>query len=152
MITSSTQPRRTMIQRALAAGAWALFACSSPTSTPPTTSGPNDAAVLDPSELIVRLSPAEQATFCDWAAQQYGGYGHTVVCDAGSRAGNSSTAGADQAMCVMGVQHLAAIRPACPATIGDVMACTQWEIQNPCLDTAAGPAGCQVLGSAACAQ
>lgn len=127
----------------------AFLACSSPTTT---TTGPTDGGSLDISKLVVDLSLAEQAAFCDWDAQQYGGYGQMVVCDSGARAGSSSEAGTNQAMCVMGLQMLASTRPSCPATVGDGMACVQWEVQNPCAGTAAGPAGCQVLGSAACAQ
>jgi hypothetical protein len=112
----------------------------------------SDGATPDTSKLVIDLSPAEQAAVCDWSAQQYGGYGHMAVCDAGARAGSSSGPGTDQAMCVMALQHLASIRPTCTATVGDAMACSQWEIQNPCAGTAAGPAGCQVLGSPACAQ
>jgi hypothetical protein len=139
-----------MLGTAIGSASFALFACS---STPTTTStGPVDGASLDTSKLVVNLSPSEQAAYCDWAAQQYGGYGHMAVCDAGTHAGNSSQAGTDQAACVAGLQHLASIRPSCPATVGDGMACAQWEITNPCAGTAAGPAGCQVLGSAACAQ
>jgi hypothetical protein len=139
-----------MARKAFISVSCALLACSSPTTT--TSTGPIDGATLDTSKIVVNLSPAEQATFCDWDAQQYGGYGHMVVCDAGAKAGSSSEPGTDQAMCVMGLQHLAGIRPTCSATVGDGMACVQWEIQNPCADTAVGPPGCQVLGSAACAQ
>jgi hypothetical protein len=149
MAVVATSTKR-VIARPIALASFALLACSSPTTT--TSTGPFDGASLDTSKLAVNLSPTEQAAFCDWAAQQYGGYGHKAVCDAGAKAGSSSQAGTNQAMCVMGLQHLAIIRPTCPATVGDGMTCVQWEIQNPCMDTAAGPAGCQVLGSAACAQ
>jgi hypothetical protein len=139
-----------MVRRAFRSVFAALVACSSPSTT--TSTGPIDGASLDTSQLVVDLSPAEQAAFCDWDAQQYGGYGQMAVCDAGAKAGSSSEPGSDQAMCVMGLQHLASIRPTCPATVGDGMACIRWEIQNPCAGTAAGPPGCQVLGSVACAQ
>ena len=138
------------LRTALRSAPCALLACSSSTTAPST--GPVDGASLDTSKLVISLSPAEQAALCDWDARQYGGYGNMVVCDAGAKAGSSSEPGTDQAMCVMGVQHLASVRPTCPATVGDVMACIQFEIQSPCAGTDSGPHGCQVLGAVACAQ
>ena len=150
MTSSAGKLVQRALRTALTSAPSALLACSSSTTT--TSTGPVDGASLDPSKLVISLSPAEQAAFCDWDAQQYGGYGHMVVCDAGAKAGSSSEPGTDQAMCVMGVQHLASIRPTCPATVGDVMACVQFEIQNPCAGTDSGPSGCQVLGAVDCAQ
>ncbi|HEY4012035.1 MAG TPA: hypothetical protein VGM06_01745 [Polyangiaceae bacterium] len=139
-----------MLRIAFMAASAALVACSSSPAAPSMV--PADGATLDPSLVLVNLSPAQQAEACDWAAQQYGGYGHMAVCDAGTMAGNTSGPGTDQATCVMGVQQFASARPTCPATVGDDMACVQWEIQNPCAGTATGPTGCQVLASTACAQ
>jgi hypothetical protein len=59
------------------AAATLTLACSGGAST----SGPN----VDPSKQVVGLSMSDLQVVCDWTAQDWGGYGGQLVCEAGSR-------------------------------------------------------------------
>jgi hypothetical protein len=69
------------------------------------------------STALGSLTAQQQASLCDWVAQQYGGYGHSAPCgDAGSKDGPST-----QAECVGSLGSLSG----CPATVGQVSSCLQ---------------------------
>jgi hypothetical protein len=100
-----------------------LAACSSGSSG---SSGPN----VDSSKRVAMLSTDEQKTVCDWIAQQWGGYGHSVTCDAGG--GFSvmiSAPWTNQTGCLA---QFAQVPAGCPATVGQASACYQQGAQTAC--------------------
>ena len=64
--------RAAMVFLAAAAVAPFAFGCSSPSSSGPSRSG------LDESLKLGAATPAQFAQLCDWAANLYGGYGHSI--------------------------------------------------------------------------
>jgi hypothetical protein len=117
----------------------ALAALSTACGTSPaSSSGPP----LDPSKKLSALSTSELGAFCDWTAQQEGGYGKTTYCEAN---GAPLYAPTDQATCVMELsQH--ASEPDCSATVGQWTPCVQWLDANFCDTTPATlPAECSVI-------
>jgi hypothetical protein len=109
------------------ASVWFVFPVACGTSPPSaSSSGPP----VDASKTLAELSPSEMAAFCDWVARQEGGYGATILCDAG--AGTASLeAPQDQATCVTELSQHAA-EPNCSATVGQWTSCVDWLDANWC--------------------
>jgi hypothetical protein len=97
---------------------------------------------VDPSKNFSDLSASEMQAFCDWLAQQEGGYGSTTQCDASNV---PLEAPQDQAMCVTEFfQH--ASEPGCSGTVGQWTTCIDWLDANWCTPTpATRPAECNVI-------
>jgi hypothetical protein len=111
-------------------------------TSPP--SGSSSGPPVDPSKTLAELSSSEMGTFCDWVAQQEGGYGATISCHAGTGTG-SLEAPQDQTTCVTELsQH--ASEPNCSATVGQWATCVDWLDANWCTTTPSMmPAECAVL-------
>src|SRR5580658_8451039 len=77
-----------------------------------------DAALpdIDGGARVVMLSPAQQATLCDWAVAEWGGYGTTVPCGGGINRTNP----ANQTDCVMGNEPT---NPDCSLTVSQLETC-----------------------------
>jgi len=137
-----SKPRLKAVSAAMAAMGL-LAACGSGVSQP---------VELNPNARAASLSAGEQALLCDWIAQQFGGYGHTISCDGGE----TSLAGPqDQATCVsqymQGFSQPDARFAACTATVGQVQSCLQWTFQNACGGSAgSAPSACAVTQGPAC--
>jgi hypothetical protein len=102
------------------------FACSS--SSPST---------VDPSKKLNTLSTGDQESLCDWTAQEQGGYGTIITCDAASTDLEVET---DQAKCIADVSpHFS--QPTCTANVGDWMTCVKWRLSNWCSATPPVPTG-----------
>lgn len=116
----------------------AAVACGghqAPSSSSSNSAGPN----LDASKKLADLSVTDWQTLCDWTAQQQGGYGSTIVCDAGGN-GGSLSAPTDEATCVQEYAE----GPNCPATVQQMVSCIQLWTKTWC-DTAVLPAECKAL-------
>jgi len=110
-----------------------VVACS---STSATSSG------VDPKKALDALSPAEVQSLCDWTAKAEGGYGNTVVCNAG---GVPLEVPVDQANCVTDVTPHWGQRT-CVAPVSDWMTCARWAFANVCATPAlARPASCVAI-------
>jgi hypothetical protein len=105
-------------------------------------SGPSSGPPLEDSKTLANLSTSEMQSFCDWVAQQEGGYGRTISCDA---TGIPLEAPSDQTTCVSEFsQH--ASEPNCSATVGQWTICLQWFDANWCTTmTTTPPAECSVI-------
>jgi hypothetical protein len=127
------------IASTILADAWFVFLLACGTSP---ASGSSSGPPVDPSKTLAVLSSSEMGAFCDWVAQQEGGYGATIPCDAGS---GSLEAPQDQATCVAELsQH--ASEPNCSATVGQWTTCVDWLDANWCTTTPSMmPAECAVL-------
>jgi hypothetical protein len=81
-------------------------------------------------------------SFCDWVAQDEGGYGRTIYCEA---SGTPLYTPADQRTCISQLsQH--ASQPGCSATVGQWTMCVQWLDANWCATVPAMPlAECMVI-------
>jgi hypothetical protein len=111
-----------------------LLACSS-----------SSAVTVDDSDRLTSLSMAELQSFCDWLAQQEGGYGHVTTCDSGASAGVPIMASSSQSMCESDFSQVAA-RAACTETVGQWKACFTSAIQSQCSSTPSPlPAECGQL-------
>lgn len=113
------------------------IACGSVTPSASAAGPPVDAA-----KKLSDLSTSEMQAFCDWVAQQEGGYGSVTQCDAGT---GSLETPQDQAMCVSELsQH--ASEPNCSATVGQWTTCVDWLDANWCTTMpATRPAVCNVI-------
>jgi hypothetical protein len=89
---------------------------------------------IDGTKTVGSLTPAEQATFCDWAAAVTGGYGCQGACDGGV----AVTFDASQSACIAQFT-----KPGCSATVSDVESCAKTNAQNVC--------ALAILSSPACA-
>jgi hypothetical protein len=97
---------------------------------------------VDSSKTLSNLSTSEKQAFCDWTAQQEGGYGRTISCEA---TGSPLYTPSDQATCVSELsQH--ASEPGCTATVGQWTTCVQWLDANWCTTMpAVRPAECNAI-------
>jgi hypothetical protein len=111
----------------------AIAACSSSSAS---NGGPDATKKLD------ALSATEVQSLCDWTAKDQGGYGTTIICDAGQ---GSLEVPADQATCVTDVTpHWS--QSTCTSTVGEWMTCAQWGLANACATTRpAKPAACAAI-------
>lgn len=111
-----------------------LAACGSGSSP----SGPS----LDAAKMFSALSSGELGSFCDWVAQDEGGYGRTISCEA---TGSPLYTPSDQASCVTSfAQH--ARQPGCTGTVGDWTTCARWLDANWCSTIpATRPAVCDAI-------
>jgi hypothetical protein len=82
-------------------------------------------AGVDSSKKLVDLSGPEQASLCDWVAQQLGGYGSREACDGGGHTPSSTPTQSD---CVSSIADIGRLDPACPATLGQVSSCLQAQL------------------------
>jgi hypothetical protein len=118
---------------------------SSGTGASAAAGGPN----VDSSQRVVALSTADQATLCDWIANEWGGYGGLLRCDAGSETLSAPTSPQD---CYSGL--LASFEPSCPLTVGQLSSCVEWQAENVCLvgtiEAAMLPPACQATIAPAC--
>jgi hypothetical protein len=117
-----------------AAVACACGAKASTSSSSPNTSGLN----LDSAKRLADLSATDWQSLCDWVAQEEGGYGNTIACDAGN--GGSLIAPTDESGCVAEYSE----GPNCPATVQDMVLCIQNLTQTWCV-TSMLPAECRML-------
>jgi hypothetical protein len=116
----------------------ALVTCgghASPASSSANSSGPN----LDTSRRLADLSSADWQELCDWAAQEEGGYGNAIACDAGSSGGSLAVPN-DEPSCVAEYS----VGANCPATVQQLVSCLQLLTRTWC-DTATLPAECKAL-------
>lgn len=127
----------TTMMGSLLLAASAAMACGGHSSLSSTSnsSGPN----VDTTKRLADLSPDDWQELCSWAAQQEGGYGNAIACDAGSN-GGSLAAPYDEASCVAEYSKGAN----CPATVQQLVSCVQRLAQTWC-DTATLPAECMAL-------
>jgi hypothetical protein len=104
--------------------------------------GSSPSTGLDPALALNAMSPADLRALCDWTANQQGGYGAMIDCDA---ADTGLLVEKDQATCLAVVTpHWT--RPTCTATVGDWMMCVQWRLSNWCSANPPPPMGrCEAL-------
>jgi hypothetical protein len=92
---------------------------------------------VDPSKKLNSLSTGDQQSLCDWTAQQQGGYGVIIPCDA---APTDLEVEKDQAICV--AEEMQRFdQPTCTATVGDWMMCVKWRLSNWCSAAPPAPTG-----------
>lgn len=105
-------------------------------------SGSPSGPPVDSSKTLSALSTNEMQAFCDWLAQDEGGYGRTISCEA---TGAPLETPQDQATCVSELsQH--ASESGCTATVGQWTMCVQWVDANWCTTMPAmRPAECGVI-------
>jgi hypothetical protein len=101
---------------------------------------------LDSNMQLTSLSAGDQAKLCDWEAQQYGGYGKTVMCGGLVAAQRGPT---DQASCVSDLPP-APTAMYCQVTVGQFEDCVRWRVQNGCGTTGMPPTDCTALRSPNC--
>jgi hypothetical protein len=108
------------------------------------------ADTLDPSAPAFSLSTGQQKLFCDWVADQYGGYGESIMCDGGLS--QELVTGPDsQADCVAQFMQGEGKFKACPANLGQVQTCLKWEIANTCVaQPGTPPDACTVVNGPLC--
>jgi hypothetical protein len=114
----------------------------------PEASGPN----VDPSKLVVATSMSERNSLCDWIAQEFGGYGHVLRCDADVEAGEGILVAPENPQACTSIIGFAQWPPSCPLSVAQFTSCIEWETQNVCIvgvvTRAMLPADCQTfLGS-----
>lgn len=95
---------------------------------------------------------SDQAALCDWLAQEWGGYGGLLRCDAGSE---TLSAPLTQQVCLSEALDVAYWGPTCPLTVSQFASCVQWQAQNVCLigvvNASMLPPECQTTIGPACA-
>jgi|CZKU01.1.fsa_nt_gi hypothetical protein len=120
------------------------LACSSTSS-----STPDSGLAVDPAAKLDTLSPADLQALCDWAAQEQGGYGVHIPCDAGPSGPSDLEVAPDQATCVAELSpHFH--QPTCTVTVADWMACLKWRLSNWCSAAPPAPTGTCAVFQAGC--
>jgi hypothetical protein len=86
---------------------------------------------LDPAKVLSSLSTSDLQALCDWEAQEQGGYGTTLYCEASGVPLYTATS---QAECVAEVKPNFG-RATCTATVGQLTTCVKWFVANWCSST-----------------
>lgn len=106
-----------------------MLACSCSSST--------SSSSVDPSKRLNALTTSDQQALCDWTAQEQGGYGTIIPCDAGP---SDLEVEKDHAACLaLETQHFD--QPTCTATVGDWMACVKLNLSTWCSAHPPAPTG-----------
>jgi hypothetical protein len=96
---------------------------------------------LDPSKRLNALSTSELAQLCDWTANQQGGYGSALTCEAAPY--SPLHAATSQNECVVGFAPHASM-PSCSITVGEWMMCADWTVSTWCtFPHPPAPASCE---------
>jgi hypothetical protein len=91
-------------------------------------SGSSGDPPVDPAKELSALSPGDVQALCDWGAQEQGGYGTTVYCEA---SGTPRETASTQTECVAEVTPMFG-RATCTTTVGQYTGCVKWFVANWC--------------------